>query len=73
MVHERQRLPLRLEAGDDLCCVHASLDHLQRDLPVNWPGLLGKPDLTHSAFARELQEAVGTEVSLDDAVAWDTL
>ena len=31
MVHHRQRLPLGLEAGDDLPRVHARLDDLQRD------------------------------------------
>jgi hypothetical protein len=28
MVHHRQRLPLRLEARDDLAGVHARLDYL---------------------------------------------
>ena len=30
MIHHRQRLPLRLEPGDDLLGVHAQLDDLQR-------------------------------------------
>ena len=35
MVHERQRLPLGLEAGDDLPRVHARLDDLQRHLAAD--------------------------------------
>ena len=31
VVHQRQRLPLGLEAGDDLPRVHAQLDDLERD------------------------------------------
>ena len=30
VVHQRQRLPLGLEARDDLLGVHAAPDHLQR-------------------------------------------
>ena len=30
MIHERQRLPLRLESGDDLARVHAGFDQLER-------------------------------------------
>ncbi len=32
VVHQRQGLPLGLEAGDDLARVHARLDDLERDL-----------------------------------------
>ena len=40
MVHQRQRLPLRLETGDDLAGVHAQFNDLERDEPVNGLGLL---------------------------------
>ena len=71
MVHQRQRLPLGLKAGDDLGGVHARFDDLQRNLSVHWPSLLREPDFSHPAFAYELEEAVGTIVSLDRAVASD--
>jgi hypothetical protein len=35
MIHQRQRLPLRLEAGDDLARVHAGLDDFERHLATN--------------------------------------
>jgi len=40
VVHQRQRLPLGLEAGHDLFRVHPLLDHLERDLAAHrsrWP------------------------------------
>ena len=51
MVHERQRLPLLLEALQDRFGVHACLDQLERHLALDWLGLLGDPDLAHAPFA----------------------
>ena len=61
MVHHRQRLPLGLEAGDHLPGVHARLDDLQRDRPLDRLGLLGHEDDAHAAFADLLQELVGAD------------
>ena len=58
MVHHRQRLPLGLEAGDHLPRVHARLDDLQRDRPLDRLGLLGHEDDAHAAFADLLQQLV---------------
>jgi hypothetical protein len=51
MVHEGERLPLRLEPGEDLPRVHPRLDDLERDPPPDRLGLLGHPDRPHAAFA----------------------
>ena len=58
VVHHGQRLPLRLEAGDDLPAVHARLDDLEGDLALHRLRLLGHPDYAHAAFANLLQELV---------------
>src|SRR2546423_586181 len=34
MVHQRQRLPLGLEAGNDLAAIQAWTDHLERDFAL---------------------------------------
>ena len=62
MVHQRQGLPLGLEAGDDLLGVHAQLDDLEGDLRRDRLGLLGQADLAHAAFAELLQQAVGADL-----------
>ncbi len=61
MVHHRQRLPLGLEAGDDLLGVHAVLDDLQRDLPLDRLGLLGQVDDAHAALAELAYDRVGAD------------
>ena len=58
MVHQGQRLPLGLEAGDDLAGVHARLDDLQGDRPLHRLALLGHVDGAHAAFADLLQQLV---------------
>jgi hypothetical protein len=58
MVHHGQRLPLGLEARDDLAAVHARLDDLERDLALHGLDLLGHEDRAHAAFADLLQELV---------------
>ena len=47
MVHHGQRLPFRLEPGDDSLCIHAELDDLERDTTAHRLGLLG--DINHAA------------------------
>ena len=61
MVHHRQGLPLGLEAGDHLPRVHARLDDLERDGPLDRLGLLGHEDDAHAAFADLLQQLVGAD------------
>src|SRR3954467_9177123 len=61
MVHHRHRLPLRLEASDDLTRVHSWLNDLERDGALDWHGLLGHEDNAHSAFADLLQKLVGSD------------
>ena len=56
MIHDRQRLPLRLEALHDRLVVHPGLDQLQGDLPPHRRGLFGQPDLPHAAFAKLADE-----------------
>ena len=58
MVHHRQRLPLRLEARDDLLGVHAQLDDLERDAPADRLLLLGHIDHAAAAFADFLEQFV---------------
>ena len=58
MVHHGQRLPLGLEAGDDLAAVHAGLDDLEGDLALHRLGLLGHEDGAHAAFANLLKQLV---------------
>ena len=58
MVHQRQGLPLGLEAGDDLAGVHARLDDLEGDLAAHRLLLLGHEDDAEAAFADLLQQLV---------------
>ena len=58
MVHQRQRLPLGFEAGDDLLGVHAQLDDLERDAAAHRFLLLGHVDDAAAAFADLLEQFV---------------
>jgi hypothetical protein len=58
MVHQRQRLPLGLEAGDDLARVHSHLDQLERDRAPDRLLLLGAPHLPHPALPDDLDQMV---------------
>ncbi|MEZ5980552.1 MAG: hypothetical protein R3F34_20395 [Planctomycetota bacterium] len=49
MVHERERLPLRLEALDHLARVHPELDDLERDLALHRHLLRRAPHRAHAA------------------------
>ncbi len=44
MIHQRQRLALGLEPGDDLTRVHPELDDLERDFAPQGLLLLRQPD-----------------------------
>ena len=59
MVHQRQGLPLGLEAGDHLGGVHARLDDFQRHPAPHRLLLLGHVDNAEPALADLLQQFVG--------------
>ena len=56
VVHQRQRLPLRLEARHHLPAVHPRLDELDGDQALDRLGLLGHPDGAHAALADLFQQ-----------------
>jgi hypothetical protein len=55
---KRQRLPLRLEAGEHGLGIHARLDELQRHLALDRRGLFGGPDGAHAPLADQFQKLV---------------
>ena len=61
VVHQRQCLPLRLEAGDDLARVHAQLDDLEGHAPLDGLALLGHPDRAEAAFTELLEKFVAAD------------
>ena len=68
MVHQRQRLPLGLEAGDDLAGVHARLDDLEGDLAADRLLLLGHVDDAHAALADLLDQPVRADLGAGSLV-----
>ena len=60
MLHERERLALGLEAGNDFARVHARLDELDGDAAADGLFLFGQPDFTHAAFADHFEQMVRT-------------
>ena len=60
VIHQRQRLPLGLEPRQDGPGIHARLDQLERNLPLDRLGLLGQVDAAHAPFADLLAELVST-------------
>ena len=61
MGHDRQRLALGVEAGDDLLGVHAQLDHLERHLAAYRFLLLGEVDGSHASLAEGRDDSVGAD------------
>jgi hypothetical protein len=51
MIHQCERLPFRLEAGNDALGVHTELDDLERDPAANGFLLLGHIYYSTAAFA----------------------
>lgn len=64
MVHEGEGQAFGLEAGDDLLGVHAELQDLERNAPLDGLFLLGEVDDAEAALADALQE-----VELAEAIA----
>jgi hypothetical protein len=62
VLHHRQRLPLRLEAGDDLPCIHAGLKHFKRHRAADRLLLLGQIDHAEAAFTNLLDQFVGANL-----------
>ncbi len=62
MIHQRQRLTLGFEAGDDLLGVHAQLDHLERHAAVNRLFLFGHVNHTATALADLLKQFVSSDL-----------
>jgi hypothetical protein len=63
MIHDRQRLPLRFEAGDDLVSVHPRLDHFEGHAAANRLGLLGHEHDAKAPFADLLQQLVRADLN----------
>ena len=61
MIHDGQRLPFGLEAGDDLRRVHARLDDLDGNHAADRLFLFGQEDDAHAAFAELLKQFVGAD------------
>ena len=62
VIHERECLTFRLEARDNFARVHANLDDLEGDTATDGPLLLGKVDVTHTAFADPFENFVRPDV-----------
>jgi len=58
VVHQSQRLLFRLEAGNDLACVHSGLDDLDRHLAPDRFPLFGHPHLAEPANANSFEKFV---------------
>ena len=61
MIHHRQRLALRFEAGDHLLAVHSGLDDLESGAPADGSLLLGHVNHAHAALADLLEELVAAD------------
>lgn len=58
MVHDGKRLAFRLEALKSDGVEHAGANELQGDLATNGRRLFGKPNLTHTTFTKNFEQAV---------------
>ena len=58
MIHQRERLPLGFEPGNDFARVHAHFDDFKRDAAFDGLPLLGHINITEAALADFLQELV---------------
>lgn len=61
MVHEREGLPLSLEASDNILGVHAEANDLERDAAPDGVLLFGHVNGTASSFADLLEEFIATD------------
>ena len=70
MIHQRQRLPLGLEARHHFARVHAGFDQLDGDAAAHGLLLLGQPDFAHAALANPLQQMIGTDDPAGGRLSW---
>ena len=63
-----QRLPLRLEPGDDLFAVHPEFDELEGDPSLDRLGLFGDIDYAAAAFTELLPQFVAANRLTDGTV-----
>ncbi len=61
MIHQRERLPLRLEARDEVARVESEFDQLERDAPAHGLLLLGHVDDAARALADVFEQLVMTD------------
>lgn len=61
VIHQRERLWLRVEPQQHLPRVHPRFDELDRHPPPHRLALLGKPDLAHAPFGDALEQLVAPE------------
>ena len=61
VLHHGERLPLRLEAPEDVAGVHSGLKHLHRDAATNGLGLVRLVHQRHPTLTDQLADAVGTD------------
>ena len=63
MIHQGQRLPLLVKAGEHPVGVESGPNHLDGDAALHRLGLVGDPDLAHAPFAELLAqlEAAGED------------
>jgi len=65
VVHQRQSLPLGLEADDHFPAIHPRFDDLQGHFAADRTRLLGHVDDTEAAFADSLKQFVRTDLRTD--------
>jgi hypothetical protein len=73
VIHHCQRLPLRLEAGQDTLRVHARLNQLERHFAFDRLSLLSDPDRAHAAFAIGFKELVASVDHLADQAGFGVI
>src|SRR5262245_52811549 len=62
VIHEGERLTLRLKACHDFASVHPDLDDLQRHFPPEWRVLFGQIDDPHATLSECVKDSVGTDL-----------
>ncbi len=70
MAHHRQCLSFGLETGDYPAGVHAQLDDLEGDPPLNGFALFGQIDDPHAAFAQFFQNEVTPDLETFGLFGW---
>ena len=69
MIHQRQCLPLGIEAREDRPRVHAGTDQLEGDQSPEWRLLFGEIHHAHAAFAKLADDSISGNVRRSQAEA----